>query len=157
MNPHLYHFIPAEFREWYPVISTRLLVLLDVLRYRWGHAITISANPRALGRHDGPSLSQHNIDRWGEVRAADVFPKSLFKRDDAQRIILLAKEVGFTGIGLYPHWDQGVGMHLDVRHDRKPGQPAVWGMLPATGAGGEPGQKEVSLTQAINELPESTA
>ena len=131
ITPKLYYFSRAEFVrddvDWFDLMDVRLLVLLDVLRFRWRRPIRISAHPSALGRRIGNSESQHNIDRWGQVRAADVQPVGVETEEEAYQFYLAAKAVGFLGVGVYPHWVNGVGFHLDVRQDREPGSPAVWG------------------------------
>ncbi len=57
-------------------------------------------------------------------------------------------EIGFTGIGVYPHWDPYPGIHGDVRVDRAPGTPAVWGML--NNDRGK--QYQVTLNEALREM-----
>lgn len=116
--------------DWWPNMSLRLLVCLDVFRQRWGKACRISPVPGALGRNQGrDSRSQHNVDRWGEVRAADIFPTGLRTAADAKHAIRCATEAGFTGVGVYPHWQPHPGLHLDVRTDELPGDPATWGRI----------------------------
>lgn len=136
--PRLYFFQRAEFYrdavDWFDQMDPRLLVMLDILRHRWRRPIRISAHPAALGRRDGNSESQHNVDRWGQVRAADVQPAGVETEEEAYQFYLAAKGVGFTGIGVYPHWVNGVGFHLDVRADRDPGNPAVWGGVMVNGS-----------------------
>ena len=147
MKPHLYFFHPGEFNrggEWFSAMSPRLLVLLDTLRLRWERPIRISRHPRAVGRHDGDSESQHNYDIWDEVRAVDVIPDGLKTKDDAYAFFMLAADVGFTGIGFYPDWSPSPGFHLDVRHDRRPGFPATWGRVGTEGM-----ITDVSLNDAL--------
>ena len=68
------HFTPEEFRDWADDMSPRLVTMIDVLRHMIGSAIVISPHPDSLGRELGRnSESAHNIDRWGEVLAADWF------------------------------------------------------------------------------------
>ena len=68
------HFSAEEFREWAEDMSPRLVTMLDVLRFRLGRPIEISASEYALGRNLGRNeLSEHNIDEWGEVLAVDCF------------------------------------------------------------------------------------
>lgn len=55
----------------------------------------------------------------------------------------VAKEVGFTGIGLYPDWTPYKGIHLDVRLGRTPGKPAKW-------AGIKQGGKQIYV--AVNQV-----
>ena len=119
--PPLRYFTPAEFGEWWPLMSPDLLLKLDEFRARLGVPVMISPAPGALGRHLGSSLSQHNVDMWGEVRAADVMPLGA----DLQTAYRVAREVGFHGIGLYPDWKPHPGLHLDVR----PGPLALWSGL----------------------------
>lgn len=149
MIPHLYHFVETEFGEWHLMMSPRLLVCLDILRHRWGKKISISPAEGSLGRRLGPqNTSQHNVDVWGEVRAADVMPAGIITDADAYAFYVLATECGFTGIGVYPSWQPNPGFHLDVRTDRKPGDPATWGgVLDATGR-----QIYVSVNQALEVL-----
>ena len=59
----------------------------------------------------------HNADRYGEVRAADVFPKGLDKHN-LQRAYDCAIEAGFTGIGVYKEARPSIMMHLDTRDGR---------------------------------------
>jgi len=63
----------------------------------------------------------------GEIMAVDIHPLPPGGADaeERQRWYQLAKQVGFTGIGIYPDWNRP-GMHLDVRTDRQPGRPATW-------------------------------
>lgn len=151
----LYYFEPDEFIRgdinWFPAMSPRLLVLLDTFRHLTGKCI-ISPHPKAIGRRteiiDG-YYDAHNFDKWDEVRGIDVFPylpdESIY--DEPHGWIDTAKGIGFTGIGLYPHWTykgkQRPGLHLDVRHNREPGNPSKWGRI---------GQEYVSLDKAMEEL-----
>ena len=132
-------------RNWFPLISKELLVKLDLLRYRWGSGIHISLNEDAIGRELGQDDdSKHNFDKWGEVLAIDVFPerKGTANQDALNAYFFqLAKECGFRGIGFYPEWTMQKGkkllkggFHLDVRRDRKAGDPASWGYTKNTGS-----------------------
>ena len=47
------HFDAEEFREWSDDMSARLVTMLDVLRFRLGSAIAVSASDYALGRELG--------------------------------------------------------------------------------------------------------
>ncbi len=120
-------FIDASMQSWYADMSSELLVRLDVLRHQWGSPIQTSKAVGAMGRKATNSKSQHNIERWGEVRAIDLFPSKLANDDDVERFVLAATDVGFTGIGIYPHWSSGIGVHLDVREGVQAGYPATWG------------------------------
>jgi hypothetical protein len=147
----VYFFEPHEFErdhvQWWQHLSPRLLILLDSFRFQWGKPVRVSGHKHAVGRHLGESFSQHNFDRWDEVRAVDVQPDGMVTRDDAYRAVLLAQSVGFTGIGLYPHWSGGPGLHLDVRHERAPGHAVTWGGVRAAS-----GQVYVSLNDALEVL-----
>lgn len=127
-RPDLTHFKPYEFRGWWDHMDPKLLTLLDEFRDRLGFPVVISPAKGAIGRQRGPTATtQHNIDRWGVVRAVDVLPQ--LGRRYRSMALDLAKEVGFTGIGVYPDWSPSWGMHLDVRRDREPGDPALWSGL----------------------------
>jgi hypothetical protein len=144
----LHYFHPDEFvshgRDWLPDISPSLLVRLDILRHQWGRRITVSPAFGAIGRVAAGSNSQHNIEKWGEVRAIDIMPAGIATMGNAHDFYLLCLDLGFTGIGFYPHWKPNPGFHLDVRQDRKPGDPATWG-----GVAGESGQVYVSINDAV--------
>lgn len=147
--------------NWFPAISPRLLVLLDTFRHLTGKCI-ISPHPRAIGRRteiiEG-YYDAHNFDKWEEVRGIDIFP-TLYPHDlqiyKEQELLMdavvdewihVATMLGFTGIGVYPDWTyKGMkrpGLHLDVRHNKKPGSPATWGRI---------GRKYVSLETAMGRL-----
>ncbi|MEG9862966.1 MAG: hypothetical protein V6Z82_07025 [Flavobacteriales bacterium] len=128
----LNHFTPSEFGVWWPFMSNDLLEKLDELRERWGKVINVSPAAGGIGRHGGDATTQHNVDLYGEVRAVDIFPSGL-NGNNVDQFYQLAKDVGFTGIGVYadtqyagkPH----VMFHVDVRKDRQPGSPAKWGRI----------------------------
>ncbi|WP_299203295.1 hypothetical protein [uncultured Amphritea sp.] len=121
-------FKRSEFREWADDMALGQLLALDRFAKLWGAAVTVSGNAAALGRHMGPNeLSQHNIDRWGEVRAVDVFPEGL-TRENAKIARDLAKQSGFSGIGVYLDTSRPM-MHLDTRPDRTPDNPAQWSRI----------------------------
>ena len=148
-RPFLYHFDRSEFRQWWHVMDPRLLVVLDICRAAWGAPFRISPVNGALGRRLGKdSTSQHNIERWGEVRAADVFPEGLDNQLDAARMLGIARRSGVTGIGIYPNWRPSCGIHFDVRRDAKPGNPVTWG-----GVDSGSGQRYVSWDAACDKLP----
>lgn len=126
----LKHFLPSEFQGQYDLVDVRVLLQLDQFREEWGQPVRISPADGAVARHDGQGgKSQHNVDRWGKTRAIDIMPSGLVTRDDYERAIDLARAVGFTGIGVYPHWRPRPGLHLDVRDDRTPANPALWGAV----------------------------
>ena len=43
------HFTQEEFRDWFDDMSPRLVTILDVLRFRFGRQIAISASDYAYG------------------------------------------------------------------------------------------------------------
>ncbi len=142
----LRHFTPGEFREWWWDMDPQLLSLLDEQREQWGAPIRISKDDGALGRHLGPmSESRHNIDRWGKVQAADIILAGMVTRSDVRRAVDIARDLGFGGIGLYPHWQQGAGLHVDVR-PREGGHIATWGRIRQV-------KGYVSYARALEEMP----
>lgn len=106
-------------------MNADLLTKLDAFRDQWGAPVQISPAAGGIGRHNGgDDHSQHNIDRWGEVRAVDVFPmveirpgqyRYMSTREDRQRAHDTARAVGFTGIGLYTDTKPGNMLHVDTR------------------------------------------
>lgn len=124
-----YFFEPKEFRGWYNRLNPRLLFVSDLFRAHWGKAVLVSPSPGALGRYGGDSMSSHNVDRWGWLNATDFMPQGMVTRKDAERAIECAKMAGATGIGIYPFWSPYAGIHLDVRPDREPLDPATWGRV----------------------------
>jgi len=129
------HFSQEEFREWAEDMSPRLVTMLDVLRFRLGSAIEISASGAALGRNLGrDKLSEHNVDHWGEVLAVDCFIGGVYSRQQAEGVAHEATAIGFTGIGVYSdtHNNRGeeqVMFHLGVRPNEDMGSPATWGRV----------------------------
>ena len=129
------HFSQEEFREWGEEMSPRLVTMLDVLRFRLGSAIEISASGAALGRNLGrDKLSEHNVDHWGEVLAVDCFISGVYSRQQAEGVAHEATAIGFTGIGVYSdtHNNRGeeqVMFHLGVRPNEDMGSPATWGRV----------------------------
>ena len=129
-NLKLKYFSSSEFGVWYPLMSLELLKKLDKFREEWGYPVEISKANGAIGRESKDSHSQHNIFKWGEVRAVDVFPRTasgyITTAEERYRAYEVAKKVGFTGIGLYTDTAPGNMLHVDVREDRQPGSPALW-------------------------------
>ena len=129
------HFTQEEFREWSDDMSARLVTMLDVLRFKLGSPIGISASEYALGREIGRNeLSEHNIDHWGEVLAADCFISGIYNRAQSEAVVYEATSIGFTGIGVYSdtHNNKGeeqVMFHLGVRPNELMGSPATWGRV----------------------------
>jgi len=129
------HFDAEEFREWSDDMSARLVTMLDVLRFRLGSAIEISASEYALGRELGRNeLSEHNIDEWGEVLAVDCFISGVYSRQQAEGVAHEATAIGFTGIGVYSDTRNNQGQeqvmfHLGARPNELMGAPATWGRI----------------------------
>lgn len=141
----LHYFSTKEFRGQKRLISPRLLVNIDTFRHMWGRPVIVSPHPAAIGRDSGNS--QHNYLIHGETRAIDLMPQGMDSYEEAQRAIGIARMIGFTGIGIYPHWKPSPGIHLDVREDRAPSHPAVWGGIQVDGK-----QVYVSLEEALSEM-----
>ena len=129
------HFKSEEFREWADDMSPRLVTMLDVLRFRLGRPIAISASEYALGRNLGVGkMSEHNIDEWGEVLAVDCFISGVYSRQQAEGVVHEAIAIGFTGIGVYSDTRNNQGQeqvmfHLGVRPNELMGSPATWGRV----------------------------
>lgn len=105
-------------------MSPKLLKKLDGFRHEWGFPVEISRHADAIGREGGEDLSQHNIDKWGEVRAIDVFPmvpdgaggfRYINTKSELKAAYDLAINMGFTGVGVYLDTVAGYMLHLDVR------------------------------------------
>ena len=129
------HFSQEEFREWSDDMSPRLITMLDVLRFKLGSPIAISASEYALGRNLGVGkMSEHNIDEWGEVLAVDCFISDVYSRAQAEAVAHEAEQIGFTGIGVYSDTRNNQGQeqvmfHLGVRPTEMMGAPATWGRV----------------------------
>jgi len=135
-NPMNY-FSPSEFGAWFPMMNPELLKKIDALRGAWGDTIVISPAMGSIGRTYPPGHSnydsQHNVTKWGEVRAIDIMPlistidgKRSLDSFELRMVYNMAKDIGFTGIGVYPDWNPHAGLHVDVRADRTAGNPATW-------------------------------
>lgn len=149
-QPELQYFVPSEFRQWYDNMSPRLLVMMDILRHTLGSRIYISKNEDSLGRELGyQDESQHNIDRWAEVRAGDFFVEHVYFKTQVSSVVEEMKRIGFTGIGVYPGTQNNSGkmqpmFHGDVRTNKAMGSPSTWGRV-----NGE----YVSIDVALNKIP----
>ena len=131
----LQHFGAGEFGAYWPMMNVDLLKRLDRFRSLLGYPVAISRAPGAIGRpiigggqaESGAERSWHNYAIHGEVMAVDVHPLPPMgaTASERRRWFDVAKQVGFTGIGIYPDWNRP-GVHLDVRTDRQPGSPATW-------------------------------
>lgn len=122
-KPKLRYFSAGEFGVFYPLINSDLLIKLDEFRHRWGRPVVVSPVAGAIVRHGGDSHSQHNIDRWGETRAVDVFPDGMDTVSERKRAYQIARDVGFTGIGIYTDTVPSNLLHVDVRPG---GYVATW-------------------------------
>jgi len=146
---YIQHFSQDEFRDWAEDMSPRLVTMLDVIRFRLGSVIEISASDYALGRELGRGkMSAHNIDEWGEVLAVDCFVRGVYNRAQAEAVASEAKSLGFTGIGVYSDTrnnkgEEQVMFHFDVRPNELMGSPATWGRVSG---------KYTSLDAAIKSL-----
>lgn len=121
------YFTADEFHGDYDKVNKRLLVLLDVFRFQWGDVVKISPAPGAVARKLGPTAnSDHNVDKWGEVRAVDVLPAGMLTPKKMREAFELARSIGFTAIGVYPDWKPQPGLHLAVREGLRMGSPATW-------------------------------
>ncbi len=153
---HVENFSDDEWRGW--DVSPRLKVLLDVLRFQLGAAIQISGSSQALGRRTGKSQSEHNVELWGQVLAADVFIDGIHTCQEADMVVTLATRLGFTGIGVYSDTTNNQGQrqvmfHLGVRPTRKMGDPATWGRVHGKPKqDGTPTSRYTSITEAIESL-----
>lgn len=124
------HYEPWEFNGWYDQLSAAQKRALDIARHKWGKPIHVSNADGAVGRHLGPEdTSQHNVDRWGEVRATDIVPEGIATKADAERFVQVLIDSGFQGVGFYPHWNQGPGFHADTRVNVEEHYVAKWGRL----------------------------
>ena len=96
-------------------IHPRLLILLDSLRDYIGCPIIIHCGTQ--GKHAKNSYHYRGM-------AADCHAEGI----DLLDFYLAAERFNFTGIGIYPYWNNP-GLHLDV-HPRHAGQPqARWGRV----------------------------
>ena len=135
-------FRPEDFGIWLPFMSQKLLKNLDELRRLTGTRIVISPAKGGLGRFLGDgSNSQHNISKWGEVRAVDIMPIDMDIKDFYYQALSLNL---FSGLGVYPDWQPRPGLHVDVRSSNNPTSPATWGAIRVAGV-----QEYVSVNEAI--------
>jgi hypothetical protein len=136
-KPHEFDRTSVGGQDWWPHMNPILLERLDNLRTELGSPIAISPHREALGRRMGASFSDHNFERWGDVRAADIFPTIEQTSAAAQEFVELIRRCKFSAIGCYPHWKnrqgiQQVGFHVGYRPSREDSVPALWGMIKPT-------------------------
>lgn len=125
----LLYFTQADFFPWFPAMSGELIIRVDamaLLLTDYGYTFQINR----IGLESEGSNSQHNVTKWGEVRAIDIGVLLNGKRLTKPELKLfydrvIALEL-FSGVGVYPLWNTP-GVHLDVREDRTPQSPATWG------------------------------
>lgn len=121
------YFKETEFQGWYDLLDKNLLPMLDAFREKWGKPVRISPAPGAVGRRASKTeKSLHNVNLWGKVRAVDILPTGMKTKEDFKKAFDIAKEVGFTGIGVYPDWVPQPGLHVDNRPGIAKGNPAKW-------------------------------
>ena len=126
----LNYFKASEFNQthlggenWWLHMSLDLLYRLDALRGFWGEPITINQVLGAIGRRDD-SNSDHNFNKWGEVRGVDV-NIDIESNAMIQVFIGQAKQVGFNAIGFYPDSNSKF-FHLGVRNQSN---VSTWGRV----------------------------
>ena len=147
MNPNLYYFDEHEFVRngvaWFPLMDSRILILVDLLRHLVQRPFLISESKHALGRRAGDSQSWHNIDQHGVVYAMDGYFDGIDSIEKATDVVGLATDIGITGIGVYRDWRSApFGFHFDSKTNRAPRIPCKVGArfvrlrLPRYRAGG---------------------
>lgn len=119
------YFSESEFNGWFDDLSDKQKKCLDTFRDLWGHPVSVSPVPGAVGRNKGSSKSMHNIDRYKEVRATDVFPSNL-SLDNLQHCVDCAKKAGFTGVGVYTQAKPTIMLHLDTRDGSRVATWSAW-------------------------------
>ena len=104
-------------------MNPELLTMLDLLRSELDTPVNLLESTEGFARKLGSgNKSQHNVDLWLYCNAVDGYiPDSITYREFYEA----AREVGFTGIGLYKGWSHR-GFHVDVRPDRDRHAPATW-------------------------------
>lgn len=119
------HFKEHEFKGSFDLLSDELKIKLDFLRELCECEIKLSNSSGGFARRMGESWSQHNVTRWGELRAVDGYiPDDMTYAEFYDQ----CRAAQFTGIGLYHGWPSGErGFHVDVRDGREPVAPARWG------------------------------
>lgn len=130
---------PADFynasTDWLQRAAPELVAALDAFFIaidKAGGRAFISPAPGALGRTSGNKSSQHYTEPGRPFLAADVMVEGI-PLTDAYEIARGLKL--FSGVGVYPDWGPAPGLHLDVRPDRTPDNPATWaGMKLADGS-----------------------
>jgi uncharacterized protein YcbK (DUF882 family) len=141
----LRYFTVKEFRGQLDLIDPKLLEVIDEFRHLWGTTVYVSNSPAAIGRTYGVGF--HNYVKHGSVKAIDLIPAGMKTTADFARAKDLALQAGARGVGLYPKWNQGPGIHIDVGQ-RTHGGIGLWSAYP-TGPGGK--QEYVGIDVALND------
>lgn len=141
----LRYFTASEFRGQLDLIDPRLLEVLDEFRHLWGKAVRISNSSGALGRTSGVGF--HNHVKHGAIMAVDVIPEGMKTTRDFKQARDLAVKAGATGVGIYPKWNQGPGLHMDIGQ-RAHGGVGQWSAYP-TGPNGR--QEYYGIDKALND------
>lgn len=106
------HFTVREFNN-YTKMDPKLVYALDKYRELLKAPVFLSPAPGAQWRDDD-SQSYHNIRKYGQSKACDIFPTA-----NLWISFLTALQIPeIKGIGIYPYWHfnkLNYGMHLDVR------------------------------------------
>jgi len=133
-KPVLKYFKPSEFGGWFPFVANSTLLKLDKLRSLHGAQIQISKSPGGIARiipgGDDNYNSDHNIVKnLGVTHALDIYSKvpitagysntisyRPMTKYELYQFYILAEEAGFTGIGVYPDWNNP-GLHVSDGSD----------------------------------------
>lgn len=94
-------------------LDMELVLLLQALRERISKPISVVSGYRSTAYNKkvgGARRSQHLYGKAADIKVKGMSPLEVAK---------VADEVGFDGIGVYPHW-----IHVDVR-----GYKARWGAI----------------------------
>lgn len=118
------YFKPSEFQGFFPRLHPDLVLYLDLFREAWGAPVSVSPAVGAVGRTTGSGY--HNYVLHGCVMAVDVMPDFSDGRTLKEAYYCAKGLEKFSGIGAYPDWKPRPGLHLDVRPDRSPLNPATW-------------------------------
>lgn len=105
-----------EFRGEVFHLDTMLLQKLELFENLLGAPVIFSPADGALFRDDEDSYHSKGL-------AVDVM---LPQGPTLKTAALVAKEVGFSGIGVYPDWAPHQGLHLDIRPKKGIAQ---WGAI----------------------------
>lgn len=128
--------VDDKFRGQVDNLNPKLVEYLNRFEEKWGYPVLISPASGSIIRNSPGS--QHDVMLGNAI---DVMPEHMTDKATVRRAIRIAKEVGFTGIGIYPDWLPSPGLHLDVRPTDR---IATWGAVKDDGV-----QVYVSLNQAL--------